>query len=288
MARPLRIEYSGAVYHVTTRGNERRRIFLSDHDCNLFLTILQKVTERFHWLCHVYCLMDNHYHLVVETPEGNLSAGMRQLNGVYTQASNRVNGRVGHIFQGRFNAILVQKETHLMEACRYVVLNPVRAKMADSPENWKWSSYRATAGMEEPHGCLVVEWVLAQFNENRREAERKYREFIRAGIGEKSIWEKERRRGFLGDEEFAERLGKHLEGKKDLGEIPRSQRHADRPSLEILFQEVKDIEERNRIIGEAVEKHGYRQREVAEHIGIHYSTVSKIVAEQSQNSRPET
>ncbi len=210
MARPLRIEYSGAVYHVTARGNERRRIFHSDNDHNLFLTILQKVTERFHWLCHVYCLMDNHYHLVVETPEGNLSAGMRQLNGVYTQASKRINGRVGHIFQGRFNAILVQKETHLMEACRYVVLNPVRAKEANSPENWNWSSYRATAGMEKPHECLVVEWVLAQFDENRQEAERKYREFIRAGIGEGSIWEQVMRRGVLGDEEFAERLGKHL------------------------------------------------------------------------------
>ena len=107
MARPLRIEYSGAVYHVTARGNERRHIFHSDHDHNLFLTILQKVTERFHWLCHVYCLMDNHYHLVVETPEGNLSVGMRQLNGVYTQASNRINGWVGHVFQGRFNAALI-------------------------------------------------------------------------------------------------------------------------------------------------------------------------------------
>lgn len=243
------------------------------------MTILHKVTERFHWLCHVYCLMDNHYHLVVETPEGNLSAGMRQLNGVYTQASNRIHGRVGHIFQGRFNAILVQKETHLMEVCRYVVLNPVRAKAADFPENWKWSSYRATAGMEKPHECLVVDWVLVQFDENRQEAERKYREFIKAGIGEESIWEKVKRRGFLGDEEFTERLGKHLVGKKDLVEIPRIQRHADRPSLGTLFKGVKDIEERNRLIAEAVEKHGYRQSEVAEHIGIHYSTVSKIVAE---------
>jgi putative transposase len=225
----------------------------------------------------------------VETPEGNLSAGMRQLNGVYTQASNRINGRVGHIFQGRFNAILVQKENHLMEVCRYVALNPVRAKMANSPGNWNWSSYRATAGMEKPHGCLIVEWVLAQFGENRQEAEKNYREFVQAGIGEGSIWEKVRRRGLLGDEEFAERLGKHLEGKKDLGEIPHRQRHADRPSLEILFKGVKEIEERNRIIGEAVEKHGYRQGEVAEHIGIHYSTVSKIVAEHRliQNPRPD-
>ena len=110
MSRPLRLEYSGAVYHVTARGNNRNPIFDSDNDRNLFLEILHKVTERFHWLCHVYCLMNNHYHLVVETPEGNISAGMRQLNGVYTQTSNRIHGRVGHVFQGRYNAILVQKE----------------------------------------------------------------------------------------------------------------------------------------------------------------------------------
>jgi putative transposase len=279
MARPLRIEYSGAVYHVTTRGNGRSPIFHSEYDHDLFLTILQKVTERFHWLCHVYCLMDNHYHLVVETPEGNLSAGMRHLNGVYTQSLNRIHGRGGHIFQGRFNAILVQKETHLMEVCRYVVLNPVRAKMVNSPEHWKWSSYRATAGMERPHGCLVVEWVLAQFGNNRQEAERKYCEFIKAGIGEESIWARVTKRGLLCNEEFAERLGKQMEGKQDLGEIPRSQRHANRPSLEMLFKAVQNIEERNRIIVEAVEKHGYRQGEIAKHIGIHYSTISKIVAE---------
>ena len=216
MARPLRIEYSGAIYHVTARGNERRPIFHYDSDRNLFffLTILHRVTERFHWLCHAYCLMDNHYHLVVETPEGNLSAGMRQLNGVYTQAYNRIHGRVGHVFQGRYKAILVQKENHLIEVCRYVVLNPVRAKTANSPEDWKWSSYCATAGIENPHACLVVEWVLEQFDENRQEAEKKYREFVQARIHEGSIWEKVRGQAILGNEEFIEQFGKHLREKR--------------------------------------------------------------------------
>jgi REP element-mobilizing transposase RayT len=278
MARPLRLEYCGAVYHITARGNARNPIFHSDNDRNLFLEILHKVTERFHWLCHVYCLMDNHYHLVVETPEGNISAGMRQLNGVYTQTTNRMHGRVGHVFQGRYKAILVQKENHLLEVCRYVVLNPVRANAANSPDDWKWSSYGATAGIEKPHGCLVVEWVLGQFDKNRQEAEKRYRKFVHAGIQEVSIWEKVKGQALLGNKEFIERFENQLQGKREIVEIPRSQRYADRPALEMLFRGVEDTETRNRVICEAVRTHGYRQSEVAGYIGIHYSTVSKIVA----------
>lgn len=222
MARPLRLEYSGAVYHVTARGNARNPIFHTDNDHNLFLEILYKVTERYHWLCHVYCLMNNHYHLVVETPEGNISAGMRQLNGVYTQTSNRLHGRVGHIYQGRYKAIIVQKENHLIEVCRYVVLNPVRAKATNLPGDWKWSSYRATAGIEKPHECLVVEWVLGQFDDNRQEAEKRYREFVQAGIGGRSIWEQVTGQALLGNEDFIEGLEKHLQGKREVGEIPEA------------------------------------------------------------------
>src|SRR3990172_2619948 len=128
MARPLRIEYNGAVYHVTSRGNERKNIFKDDEDRLLFLDTLKKVSEKYNWLCHAYCLMNNHYHLVIETPDGNLSRGMWQLNGVYTQRYNARHYSVGHIFQGRYKAILIQKDSHLLEVSRYVVLNPVRAK----------------------------------------------------------------------------------------------------------------------------------------------------------------
>jgi hypothetical protein len=134
------------------------------------------------------------------------------------------------------------------------------------------------AGIEKPHGCLVVEWVLGQFDKNRQEAEKRYREFVQAGIPERSIWEKVTGQVLLGNEEFIERFEKHLQGKRDIGEIPRSQRYADRPSLEMLFRGVEHTETRNRVIREAVGTHGYRQSEVAEYIGIHYSTVSKIVA----------
>ena len=129
MARPLRIEYPGAVVHVTSRGNEKRAVFEDDPDREAFLNTLAHVNKRYHWICHAYCLMDNHYHLLIETPEGNLSLGMRQLNGVYTQTLNRRHRRVGHLFQGRFKAILIQKDSHLLEVCRYVVLNPVRERI---------------------------------------------------------------------------------------------------------------------------------------------------------------
>ena len=137
MARPMRIEFPGAVYHVTSRGNARAPIFIDDSDREDFLSILGSVVRRYNWLCHAYCLMGNHYHLIIETIEGNISRGMRQLNGVYTQKFNWKHARTGHIFQGRFKAILIEKESYLLEVSRYVVLNPVRANMVECPEAWR-------------------------------------------------------------------------------------------------------------------------------------------------------
>ena len=134
MIRPLRIEYPGAIYHITSRGNARERIFLEDADRLIFLEILGSVVKKYNWLCHAYCLMDNYYHALIETPDPNLSLGMRQLNGVYTQSFNRRQSRVGHVFQGRYKSILVQKDEHLLELCRYIVLNPVRAGMVNQPK----------------------------------------------------------------------------------------------------------------------------------------------------------
>ena len=134
MSRPLRIEFPGGLYHVTSRGDRREAIYLSDADRQYWLELLGQVCTRYNWLCHAYCLMDNHFHIVVETIDGNLSAGMRHLNGVYTQWHNRSHNRVGHVFQGRFKAIIVQREAYLLELARYVVLNPVRAGICDLPE----------------------------------------------------------------------------------------------------------------------------------------------------------
>ena len=163
MARPLRIEYAGALYHVTSRGDKKADIYLDDDDRELFLDSLKEVCARFNWIVHAYCLMDNHYHLLVETPESNLSLGMRQLNGVYTQRFNRKHSRVGHVYQGRFKAIIVQKEAYLMDLARYIVLNPMRARMVRYAQQWPWSSYRATIGLVSPQGGLNTEWLLAGF-----------------------------------------------------------------------------------------------------------------------------
>ncbi len=160
MSRPLRVSYPGAVYHVTERGNERKRIVRDDQDRERFLAIVGDMVEQYQVLCHAWVFMDNHYHLVLETPQANLSSAIRHVNGVYTQAFNRRHQRVGHLFQGRLKAILVQQEAYLLELCRYVVLNPVRAKMATRPNQWRWSSYRTTSGEELAPPWLVTEWIL--------------------------------------------------------------------------------------------------------------------------------
>ena len=287
MARPLRIEYSGSVYHITSRGNARQDIFDDDPDRNLFLDTLAKVINRYNWLCHAYCLMDNHYHLVIETPEGNLSEGMRQLNGIYTQAYNWRHRSVGHIFQGRYKAILIQKESHLLEVCRYVILNPVRAHMVEQPGRWKWSSYRATAGNGKIPFWLSVDWVLVQFGTRRYSTSRRYRRFVRDGIGQPSIWEGLKGQALLGEGEFVEKLLGYVRGYEDIKEIPRSQRYLDRPSLERLFAGRFSRRQSEGLIARAVHRYGYIQREVAEHLGLHYATVSRL-ANPVVNTRYKT
>jgi putative transposase len=284
MARPLRIEYDGAVYHVTSRGNERKAIFRDHEDRMGFLETLRKINERFNWICHAYCLMNNHYHLIIETPDGNLSHGMRQLNGVYTQYFNRRHNRVGHIFQGRYKAILIEKEGYLLEVSRYVVLNPVRAKAVERPEDWNWSSYRGTGGMEKAHKCLNREWILGQFGTKRRPAENKYMEFVNAGIKEKGIWKDVRGQSVLGEGIFFEKVLVHVKAHEDIKEIPRRQRYVSRPALaEILAGGSKSAE----LLKTAVLDYGYSQKEVADVLGVHYSTVSRRL-KKGQNARNKT
>ena len=197
MARPLRIEFAGALYHITSRGDRREAIYEDDEDREAFLGVLAEVVERYNWICHAFCLMTNHYHLVIETVEGNLSQGMRQLNGVYTQVSNRRHNRVGHLFQGRFKGILVDKDAYLLELSRYVVLNPVRAGMVNTPAQWRWSSYRAMMGQAPVPKWLAVDALLSQFGAVREEARQHYQHFISDGVGQgifgrdcanRSIW----------------------------------------------------------------------------------------------------
>lgn len=279
MTRPLRIEFDGALYHVTSRGNARGPVFITDTDRVLFLDILKKTCERFNWLCHAYCLMDNHYHLVIETPDGNLSKGMRQRNGVYTQSFNKRHQRVGHVFQGRYKAIIIQKEGYLLQVSRYVVLNPVRAKIVESPEEWKWSSYRGTVGRERPHAVLTTDWILKQFGKHREQARKNYKEFVMSGIGSESLWKEVKGQSLLGGEDFVQKLINSVKGREEIKEIPRQQRFIGRPCLETLFKKKSGttIQERNIKIVESVKKYSYSQKEVADYLGLHYSTISRLL-----------
>ena len=279
MARPLRIEFPGAVYHVTSRGNERKAIFRDDRDRILFLDTLKEVSFRYNWLCHAYCLMGNHYHLIIDTPDGNLSIGMRQLNGIYTQKFNKRHGRVGHLFQGRFKGILIQKDSHLLEVCRYVVLNPVRAAKVQRPGEWIWSSYGATVGRKKAPPCLVTNWVLSQFGSKRKLAQARYRRFVKDGIGGESIWKTVRAHSVFGESDFIDTLSDYVKGRKQIPEIAKSQRFMNRPSLEDIFisDVLGDKRKRDKSIGEAVFEHGYTQREVADHLRIHFTSVSRIL-----------
>jgi putative transposase len=286
MARPLRIEYDGALYHVTSRGNDRKPIFKEDSDRELFLSTLTHVNERFHWICHAYCLMNNHYHLVIETPDGNLSKGMRQLNGVYTQTFNKRHRRTGHVFQGRFKAILVQKDSHLLEVCRYVVLNPVRAKTVSHPRQWKWSSYHATAGIAAVSGCLTVDDILTHFGQRMAIAQEKYCEFVQAGISGTSIWDDLEAQSLLGVEGFSEGLRPLVTEKQQIREIPKGQRFVGRPTMQKLFsQKSRGKTSRNRVIAKAVTEFGYSQMELATFLGLHYSTISRILAATDKAQR---
>ena len=279
MARPLRIEYAGAVYHITSRGNEKKAVFKDDQDRINFLNTLQHVNKRYNWLCHAYCMMDNHYHLLIETPDGNLALGMRQLNGVYTQLFNKRHQRTGHLFQGRYKSILIQKDSHLLEVCRYVVLNPVRARMVERPEAWKWSSYPATAGRESPPPCLTTDWVLGQFSRKRAKAEQEYRQFVEWGIGKETIWINVKGQSILGEDDFVEGLISHIRKYQDIPEIPKSHRYVNRPSLDKIFPKniILDKKKRDMKIIEAVQKYGYTQQQIAAHLNMHYSTISNLV-----------
>lgn len=275
MARPLRIEFAGALYHVTARGDRQEAIYEDDKDRQAYLDILGEVVERFHWHCYAYCLMGNHYHLVIETLEGNLSKGMRQLNGVYTQVSNRRHRRVGHLFQGRYKAILVDKDAYWLEVSRYVVLNPVRAGVVKQPGAWRWSSYNATVGAQSPPTWLKAEAVLAQFGKTRDIARQRYKRFIGDGIGRESLWSGLKRQIYLGDDRFLTRMQARLDDTEaDDVNIPRAQRRSPAPSLRNIAATHGD---RDKAVVAAHLTGEYSYQQIAEHFGVHFTTVGRIV-----------
>jgi len=285
MTRPLRIEFDGALYHVTARGDRQANIYEDDDDREQFLSLLKEVCSRFNWQIHAYCLMDNHYHLLIETPEGNLSLGMRHLNGVYTQKINRKHDRVGHVFQGRFKSVIVEKESYLLELARYIVLNPVRARMVREAKNWPWSSYRVTIGVAAFTGGLNVDWLLSQFAKRKSTAIKRYEEFVSAGKNQPSPWEYLKNQIFLGSDEFITTVREHIPDDKDLSEIPQRQK---RPVAKPLMEFSENYKSRDEAILKAFESGGYSMKVIGDHFGLHFSTVSRIVRQREKDARNET
>ena len=274
MSRPIRIEFPDALYHVTSRGDRREDIFEDDQDRRTFLSTLQQVVAQHNWVCYAWCLMDNHYHLLIQTPDGNLSKGMRQLNGVYTQASNRRYQRVGHVFQGRFKAILVDSDAYLLELSRYVVLNPVRAGMVKKPADWPWSSYRPSVGLEPAAPWLAIDGLLAQFAKRHSLAQQRYAQFVAEGIKAASPWLGLKGQIYLGDEQFVQRMQVHIQGVRDDVQIPLAQRRPPPPPLAAIAKRARD---RDAAIKAAHATGAYSYQQIAEHFGIHFTTVGRIV-----------
>jgi REP element-mobilizing transposase RayT len=287
MARPLRVEFAGALYHVTSRGDRQEAIFRNDGDRHAWQRILASVCARFRWNIHAFCQMDNHYHMVVETLAGNLSRGMRQLNGEYTQRFNFRNATVGHLFQGRYKAILVQRQTYLLELSRYVVLNPVRAGMVAMPDAWPWSSYGMTCSDAPAPEWLKTDWLLSQFAAQRSDAVHAYREFVAAGRGRQTPLANIKHQLVLGDDEFVKRF--------IVGEIVVDKTETPRPQKKgvsrALHEYRGDFHDRREAMARAYLDGAYTMAEVAEHFSVHYKTVSRAVqafeADRCTNVRPD-
>ncbi|MDX8411987.1 MAG: transposase [Mariprofundaceae bacterium] len=274
MARPLRIEVEGGLYHVTSRGDRREAIYEDHEDRQKFLTILGDVIGQMRWFCYGYCLMDNHYHLLIETPDCNLAKGMRQLNGIYTQASNRRHGRCGHLFQGRYKSIMVDAEAHLLELSRYVVLNPVRAGMAADPSDWPWSSYSGTAGKAKAPDWLAADRLLAHFAKQPAAARRRYAAFVLDGIGRKSIWQGLNRQVFLGDDDFVTRMQASMATRGRDVNIPQLQQRSPPPTLAQIAAKY-GFRDEAMVAAHATGEYSYAR--IAEHFGVHFTTVGRIV-----------
>jgi len=280
MARPLRIEFAGALYHVTSRGNGREDIYLDDSDRELFMVVLGEACSLFNWTVHAWCLMGNHYHLLVETPDSNLSRGMRYLNGVYTQRFNRTHSHVGHLFQGRFKAILVEKEAHMLELARYVVLNPVRAGMVESAEQWSWSSYPAMVGLSGCPEWFDREWLLGNFGESNRSAVRQYMRFVEDGVLQSSPWSMLKNQIYLGSDRFVEKVQSDLPSRQQkLSEIPKAQKRSMPKSIEEYLTMTSS---RDEAIVAAYKSGGYTLQDIGSHFGKHYSTISRIIHRSMQ------
>ena len=284
MARPLRIEYPGAFYHVTSRGNERKEIFKSQRDREKFLSYLESSTQRYDALIHVFCLMENHYHLFLETPSGNLSQIMRHINGAYTTYFNVKRQRSGHLFQGRYKAILVDVDEYAKELSRYIHLNPLRAGIVEKLEEYPWSSYPYYIGLEKAPAWLARNSILSYFADNVSDAQAGYSEFVEAMIGReyKSPLKETAFSTILGSTDFIKVIKeKYIKNKEIDPNIPALKVLSGKPSIEEIENEVGTIFGADEPMCRKVNLYfchrysGKKLKEIGKHFGIGASGVAQ-------------
>lgn len=293
MARQLRIEYAGAFYHVSSRGNLKEKIFFEDSDREKFLIILKRTKETFCYLLHAYVLMKNHYHLLLETPQGNLSRIMQNINTSYTVYVNNKYNRSGHLLQGRYKSILVEKESYLLELSRYIHLNPVRQGLVDAPAEYEWSSYAAYADKHKIPCLVDIEDTLSYFSFKRGRAIKSYKSFVEDVIKKKlNPFDNLKAGVLLGREKFEQQVRRLLCGKEDDEEIPSLRK------LQVVITVQEVVDTLTQIYGEDIlgkqgskgEKRkiaiylskvmsGDRNKEVGKYFGIKSPAVSKTVKE---------
>lgn len=279
MSRPLRIQYAGAFYHITNRGNAKQEIFLDKNDYQSFLDTLGVILKRYNWICYSYCLMPNHYHLLIKTLDSNLSDGMRQLNGDYTQSFNIKHDRVGHLFQGRFKSSLVDQEEYYFEVMRYIALNPVRAKLVTSPYYWPWSSYKYLIQGNDSLEYLNTKIALLEYSKNKEKSKQLYKKHVGLKVDDKISWKNLEQRAVIGSDEFMNKIKQFLKQTRNIKEISKKERFIDRPNLDKIFAKnnLKTKVKRNKFIYKSYSDYGYSLSEIGRHLNLHYSSISKVV-----------
>ncbi|HID94316.1 MAG TPA: hypothetical protein EYP60_09525 [bacterium (Candidatus Stahlbacteria)] len=237
MARQLRIEFEGAFYHITSRGNLRERIFFDEKDRERFLQILKRTKERYGYLLHAYALMDNHYHLLIETPRANISQIMQNINTSYSVYINKKYQRHGHLFQGRFKGITVEKENYLVSLSRYIHLNPVRARIVSRPEEYRWTSYQEYIHSSTKSDLVNTADTLSCFSKIKSKAMEAYKEYIEEGVGEEENPFKDTEAGIiLGSEKFKAKMKRLLDKIKADEEIPQIKILRDKVPVDVVIK----------------------------------------------------
>ena len=284
MARPLRITFPGAFYHVTSRGNERKTVFKSRRDREKFAEYLESASQRYKAVIHAYCLMDNHYHLLVETPLGNLPQIMHHINGAYTTYFNVKRKRSGHLFQGRYKAILVAIDEYAKELSRYIHLNPVRAKLVEIPEKYDWSSYKFYIGKQKPPKWLYRDFILSYFGTDISNAQKGYQHFVNAltNAQHENPLEQVVSSTLLGSAEFIALVkDTHLAEIRPDNNVPALKELAERASMGDILNAVESVAGEEQSLARDIKLYLCRRytaeklKDIGKHFGIGESGVSK-------------